>query len=98
MLFDKQVLDLHNTTIDQPKGRLILQDTEQILNTTDNLPSRIEQIPHDFFQPQPIKGARAYYFHRVVSFLLVLPVMSTKALYMAFRGEWSNSHRWESKC
>ncbi|KAF3764264.1 hypothetical protein M406DRAFT_62500 [Cryphonectria parasitica EP155] len=45
--------------------RLILQDTEQVLSGTNELPARIEKMPYDFFQRQPVEGARAYYFHRV---------------------------------
>lgn len=51
----------------QPTGaRLVLQDLDPVLKTTGQLPPRIEKTSHDFFQEQPIKAARAYYFHRVV--------------------------------
>jgi len=49
-------------------GRLILQD----MNTTiegcrDKLAAQgIEAMAHDFFTPQPIRGARAYYLHSVL--------------------------------
>ncbi|PSR97239.1 S-adenosyl-L-methionine-dependent methyltransferase [Coniella lustricola] len=59
------LLDLHHATGEQSNARLVLQDTEHILSSTDDLPPRIEKITHDFFTPQPIQGARAYYFHRV---------------------------------
>ncbi|KAI9822705.1 MAG: hypothetical protein M1827_000424 [Pycnora praestabilis] len=46
-------------------GRLILQDQEHTIKKTQNTDS-IETTVHDFFKPQPIKGARAYYLHSVL--------------------------------
>jgi hypothetical protein len=48
-----------------PKGSLILQDLPGILEdvkTGDDITVQ----PHDFFQPQPVKGARAYFMHNVL--------------------------------
>ncbi|KAI1196277.1 putative O-methyltransferase [Nemania serpens] len=45
--------------------RLILQDLEPVLRSAPDLPSEIEKMPYDFFTAQPVKGARAYFFHHV---------------------------------
>ncbi|KAI3104201.1 hypothetical protein CBS147333_7255 [Penicillium roqueforti] len=47
-------------------GRLILQDLPQVVSTVENLPEGIELTPHDFFIPQPVKGARAYFMHWIL--------------------------------
>jgi hypothetical protein len=48
-----------------PKGGLVLQDLPQVLDGLD-LNQAVTICPHDFFKPQPVKGARAYYFHIVL--------------------------------
>ncbi|KAI0197625.1 putative O-methyltransferase [Astrocystis sublimbata] len=45
--------------------RLVLQDLEPVLQSAPNLPDKIEKMPYDIFTMQPIKGARAYFFHHV---------------------------------
>lgn len=50
---------------DVPKGSLILQDLPDILKDVKPIDTILVQ-PHDFFQPQPIKGARAYFMHNVL--------------------------------
>lgn len=50
---------------DAPKGSLILQDLPEILKDVKPAGS-ISVQPHDFFQPQPVKGARAYFMHNVL--------------------------------
>ena len=47
-------------------GRLILQDTPDILANFQDDGSNVEAMVHDFFTPQPIKGARAYYLRTVL--------------------------------
>ncbi|KGO50161.1 hypothetical protein PEX2_056390 [Penicillium expansum] len=49
-------------------GRLVLQDTPELTaqSKKKQLHPSIEPMVHDFFTEQPIKGARAYYFHTVV--------------------------------
>ncbi|OQE28052.1 hypothetical protein PENFLA_c005G04354 [Penicillium flavigenum] len=47
-------------------GRLILQDLPQVVSTIENLPPGIELTPHDFFTPQPVKGARTYFMHWIL--------------------------------
>ncbi|KAL4888675.1 O-methyltransferase-domain-containing protein [Aspergillus ambiguus] len=46
-------------------GRRVLQDLPQVISNMDN-PKGIELMTHDFFSPQPIKGARAYYMHWIL--------------------------------
>nr|WPM83325.1 ProsF [Phaeosphaeria sp.] len=46
-------------------GRLIVEDLKATIERV-NLDSGMEAIAHDFFTPQPIKGARAYYFRSVL--------------------------------
>ncbi|KAF4456477.1 sterigmatocystin 8-o-methyltransferase [Fusarium albosuccineum] len=50
---------------DIPDGSLILQDLPTILKELD-IPKTIKVHPHDFFTPQPVKGARAYFMHNVL--------------------------------
>lgn len=49
-------------------GRLILQDMPQVLNqiSENGIPAKIEKMEYDFFKPQPIKGARAYYLRTIL--------------------------------
>ncbi|KAB8256191.1 S-adenosyl-L-methionine-dependent methyltransferase [Aspergillus pseudonomiae] len=50
-----------------PPNVLIVQDLPEVVTThvKERLDSRIHKMAHDFFQPQPITGARAYFFHAV---------------------------------
>ncbi|KAI4595855.1 hypothetical protein KJ359_006494 [Pestalotiopsis sp. 9143b] len=52
-----------------PAGSLVLQDLPDVLALhvrEDALDARvIKRMPHDFFTPQPVRGARAYFFHAV---------------------------------
>ncbi|KAF9767930.1 hypothetical protein IL306_014839 [Fusarium sp. DS 682] len=50
---------------DIPEGSLVLQDLPDILKEL-TIPDTISVHPHDFFTPQPIKGARAYFMHNVL--------------------------------
>jgi hypothetical protein len=48
-------------------GKLVLQDTEEVIASVpdkDKLPFQTQA--HDFFTPQPIKGARAYSLHSIL--------------------------------
>lgn len=51
-------------------GQLILQDREQVIATVlENEPKEkypFEVQAHDFFTPQPVKGARAYSMHSIL--------------------------------
>ena len=52
----------------QLPGRLILQDLPAQIAQIDpaTLPHTIQPMGHDFFIPQPIVGAKAYYLHMVL--------------------------------
>ncbi|KAM5346420.1 hypothetical protein ACJ41O_009425 [Fusarium nematophilum] len=50
---------------DIPEGSLVLQDLPDILKEL-TIPATIAVHPHDFFTPQPVKGARAYFMHNVL--------------------------------
>ena len=49
-------------------GQLVLQDRASVLDDEEvkRLDDKIQVMEHDFFTPQPIKGARAYYLHSVL--------------------------------
>ncbi|KAK3693085.1 S-adenosyl-L-methionine-dependent methyltransferase [Podospora appendiculata] len=46
-------------------GRLVVQDLPDVVAGA-KVDGRIELMAHDFFQAQPVRGARAYYMHRVL--------------------------------
>jgi hypothetical protein len=49
-----------------PKGVLFVQDLPEVVATeVEKLDPRIQKMAYDFFTPQPLKGARAYFFHAV---------------------------------
>ncbi|KAK7751768.1 hypothetical protein SLS62_006253 [Diatrype stigma] len=48
------------------KGRLVLEDLSAVTETTGELDPAIERITYNFFQPQPVKGARAYFLHHIL--------------------------------
>jgi hypothetical protein len=43
-------------------GRVILQDLPSVIEGAQPSPAGVESMGHDFFTPQPVKGAKAYYF------------------------------------
>ncbi|KAL6715997.1 hypothetical protein ACLMJK_006959 [Lecanora helva] len=45
-------------------GRFVLQDLPEVVSQVQA--EGLEVIPHDFFNPQPVKGARVYYFRNVL--------------------------------
>ncbi|KAH9904509.1 putative O-methyltransferase [Xylariomycetidae sp. FL2044] len=51
-------------------GKLVLQDREEVISSTllstDDTAACFEATVHDFFTPQPVRGARAYYLHSVL--------------------------------
>jgi hypothetical protein len=47
-------------------GRLILQDLEPVISNIADLDPKIERQVHNFFNPQPVKGARAYYMRQIL--------------------------------
>ncbi|KAI3318805.1 S-adenosyl-L-methionine-dependent methyltransferase [Xylariaceae sp. AK1471] len=57
---------LLNRHPDLPSGSLVLQDLPDCLSEVRGLSDKIRILPHNMFDAQPIKGARAYYFHAVL--------------------------------
>ncbi|KAI1214991.1 S-adenosyl-L-methionine-dependent methyltransferase [Annulohypoxylon truncatum] len=51
---------------DIPEGSLVLQDLPGVLQDVQVSNKIISKHPYDFFTPQPIKGARAYFLHTVL--------------------------------
>ncbi|MCJ1468061.1 hypothetical protein MMC07_006687 [Pseudocyphellaria aurata] len=59
--------DLDRFRVAHPElaGRLVLQDRPEVIANAIN-PKSVQRMGYDFFQPQPIKGARAYYLHGIL--------------------------------
>lgn len=47
-------------------GRFIVEDLKDVIADIKTLDADIEAIPYDFFTPQPVIGARSYYFANVL--------------------------------
>lgn len=47
-------------------GKLVLEDLPTVIEDIKQLDSGIQRIKHSFFEPQPVKGARAYYFKHIM--------------------------------
>ncbi len=47
-------------------GKLVVQDLPGVVESIVDLPAGIQAMPYDFFKPQPVKGARAYYLRAVL--------------------------------
>ena len=45
-------------------GRYVLEDQQHVIDTANV--DGIEKIVHDFFKPQPVKGARFYFTHYIL--------------------------------
>ncbi|KAI0505266.1 S-adenosyl-L-methionine-dependent methyltransferase [Xylaria bambusicola] len=58
------LLEFHRRYPNAP-GRLILQDLPPVIDSIQDLPSKVECQKYDFFQEQPVKGARCYYFRSI---------------------------------
>lgn len=69
-----QTLQDFQAAMPEYTGRLVLQEIPDVINAAESLGvgkesgngSRIELQEHDFFTPQPIKGARAYFMRSVL--------------------------------
>ncbi|EHK44925.1 hypothetical protein TRIATDRAFT_242829 [Trichoderma atroviride IMI 206040] len=51
---------------DVPAGSLVLQDLPKVIASAKFTTDKIRAIGHNFFEPQPVKGSRVYYFHAVL--------------------------------
>ncbi|KAF7371025.1 putative O-methyltransferase [Mycena sanguinolenta] len=47
-------------------GKLVLQDRPEVLSNAPDSGGEFEAVAHDFFTPQPVRGARTYYLHSVL--------------------------------
>ena len=47
-------------------GKLVVQDLPTVIDHVKDLPPGIEAMKHDFFSPQPLKDAKAYYLGTVL--------------------------------
>jgi len=64
-----QALESIRNTFSELKGRLIVQDLPEVIKDTvgsAHLPSSIETMPTNFFEPQPVRGAKAYFMRRIM--------------------------------
>jgi hypothetical protein len=60
------ILGFHRAYPHQP-GRLILQDLPTTIQGLDSAKLKpVEAMAHDFFTPQPVRGAKAYYMKMVL--------------------------------
>jgi hypothetical protein len=48
------------------KGRLALEDQPQVIDDIKDLDPRIERLKYNFFTPNPIKGAKTYFFQSIM--------------------------------
>ncbi|KAF3406312.1 Demethylsterigmatocystin 6-O-methyltransferase [Talaromyces pinophilus] len=47
-------------------GKLVLEDLPSVIDDIQHLDGDIQRIKHSFFEPQPVQGARAYYFKHIM--------------------------------
>ncbi|KAJ5876791.1 hypothetical protein N7455_000256 [Penicillium solitum] len=47
-------------------GKLVLEDLPSVIEDIQKLDSGIQRVKHNFFEPQPVKGAHAYYFKHIM--------------------------------
>ncbi|GAB1217109.1 hypothetical protein ATERTT37_006332 [Aspergillus terreus] len=47
-------------------GQLVLEDLPEVIDGLESLDPEIKRVKHDFFQPQPVRDARVYYFKFVM--------------------------------
>ncbi|KAL9120542.1 MAG: hypothetical protein Q9187_002898 [Circinaria calcarea] len=59
-------LETFKSKCPQFRGRLVLQDQPQVIAQISQISPGIEVTVHDFYTPQPIKGARAYFLKYVL--------------------------------
>ncbi|MCJ1440391.1 MAG: hypothetical protein MMC23_000874 [Stictis urceolatum] len=60
-----QNLHEFSETFPQEHGRLILQDRLSVIDDIESLNGSIKRQAHNFFTPQPVEGARTYFFSRI---------------------------------
>ncbi|KAF2236206.1 S-adenosyl-L-methionine-dependent methyltransferase [Viridothelium virens] len=55
----------HKAFPDAP-GQLVLQDLPDVIGMIKDLHPAVRRMPHDFFQEQPVTGARVYYLRSIM--------------------------------
>ncbi|KAI4173394.1 MAG: hypothetical protein LQ343_002926 [Gyalolechia ehrenbergii] len=58
-------MEAFKSAFPQQQGKLILQDLPMTIEDISHLKPGIEAMKHNFFTPQPVKGAKAYYFRNI---------------------------------
>ncbi|KAI4157937.1 MAG: hypothetical protein L6R39_000569 [Caloplaca ligustica] len=58
-------MEAFRSAFPQQEGKLIVQDLPTTIDDINHLASGVEAMKHDFFSPQPVKGAKAYYFRNI---------------------------------
>lgn len=51
---------------DEVRGKLALEDQQHAIDDTKDLDPSIERLKYDFFTPNPIKGAKTYFFQSIM--------------------------------
>ncbi|KAL4879033.1 sterigmatocystin 8-O-methyltransferase precursor [Aspergillus karnatakaensis] len=59
-------LHTFNKKFPAASGRRVLQDLPNVVENISEPPSKTELMAHDFFNPQPVKGARTYFLHWIL--------------------------------
>ena len=59
-------LEEFRAKVPQWKGQLVLQEQEAVVKQISGLDPRIKVMAHNFFEPQPVRGARAYYLRNIL--------------------------------
>ncbi|KAL5360775.1 S-adenosyl-L-methionine-dependent methyltransferase [Aspergillus floccosus] len=47
-------------------GQLVLEDLPEVIDGLESLDSEVKRVKHDFFEPQPVKDSRVYYFKYIL--------------------------------
>ncbi|GIZ43637.1 hypothetical protein CKM354_000685400 [Cercospora kikuchii] len=53
-----------------PTAKVVLQERKEVIDTlresAEQLHSQIELMPHNFFNPNPVQGAKVYFMHAII--------------------------------
>jgi hypothetical protein len=58
-------LEAFHRRFPEAPGKLVLQDLPPVIDNIKSLNAAITRQKHDFFQPQPVQGARGYYLRYI---------------------------------
>lgn len=59
------LMEFRDAFQDEP-GRLVLQDTQPVLDSATSLGPQVEKVALDFFQETPVRGARIYFLKFII--------------------------------